>query len=270
MQFARQQVKVGLATMAMALKTIRDQKLFLIENCGSMHEWLLTNFQSSYTTFKNLMTVADRFADSSDAQQVLSQPITHLLLYARHEETAQAISDGSIQFQGGKVVLEDGTEISAKDFAKQIRNELKSESGDEAKKLDHKLKQKTAQLSAKDSVISTLQEDLEQARQRAADLEKALIETKDIDPARLVYITHKKDAIQLLTDVAPQVIGLMGQIDGMSADAVDAEVAGHFARSLSAIEASLENLKNRWGGIIWGHQTARETLADESDLVPQG
>jgi hypothetical protein len=264
---AKHQVKAGLATVAVALKTIRDQKLYLIENCGSMREWLLENFQSSYTTFKNLVAVADRFAEAPDADMVLSQPITHLLLYSKHEQTADGIADGSIQFSGGKVILEDGTEISAKDFAKQIRTELKKETAEEVKKLDHKLKTNAAKLSAKDSLIESMQEDLGKLRLRAAELEKAITESKDIDPSRLVYVTQKHEAVSLLVDTTTQVLALIGRMDTLPEALVgDAEVAGNFSRSLSAIEAGLERIRQHWGSTIWTPREAGDLPTD--DLTP--
>lgn len=264
---AKHQVKAGLATVAVALKTIRDQKLFLMENCGSMREWMLENFQSSYSTFKNLLSVADRFAEAPDADMVLSQPITHLLLYSKHEATADGIQDGSIQFSGGKVILEDGTEISAKDFAKQIRTELKKETAEELKKLDHKLKTNAAKISAKDSLIESMQEDLAKLRQRSADLEKAITESKDIDPSRLVYITKKEEAVSLLVDTTTQVLGLIGQMDNLPETLVkDAEVSGHFSRSLSAIEAGLERIRTHWGSMVWAPREVGDLPTD--DLTP--
>ena len=265
---AKRQIKGDLCSIAFKLRDIRDRKLYLLDECSSMQQWLLGNFQGSYSTFKNLMRVADAFYAVPDPERVslMTQPITHLLLYARHEETREAIEQGEVGFDDeGMVVIEKGgetTRIPVTEFVGQIRKEITDEIGDKATKANDQFKKQKTITATKQQLVEHQDQQIEELQQKITTLEATITEMShgEVDPAKLVQVTHRNEAIELLQDCPMQIVQLLGRIDNLNPDLVDAEVAGHFTRGLATVEAALSRIRDSWGRVLW--------VGPEGDSIP--
>lgn len=262
LESAKTQIKTGMAQMALGLKMIRDQKLYLLDSCDSMTAWLVNVFGQSARTGYRLLEAADQFAALPNAEDVLREPLSHLLTISRSKDAMEQLQSGEMQIEAGQVIQPDGSSIPLPVFAKQLKEELAGE----VKKVNEKVQKLHQQMRVSKEEGTRLAQQLEGKDQEIESLNntvRELMGKKDIDPKMIVLIHEKKEIIALLNEVTLGALDMLGRLSTIPHKLVDAEVAGHISRTISTIEASLDKARDEWAAVMYIPKAK-----SDPDLVP--
>jgi hypothetical protein len=262
----KSQMKDSLAAVGLSLRTIRDQKYYLMDDCGSMSEWLLNTWGSSIRTAQRLLEVADAFDSIPNANEIMSLPLTHLLTMKKDPATMEALRSGDLQIDDGHAILPTGETMDLPSFVRKIKKETETE----IRSKESRLKE---QLNNSKEATHTMEEALEKSEAEKAEiigklktLEKTindLMQKKDLDGMRVAFVTQRDEAAVLLDDSMTIILDHLGQIDNIPHDLVDGKLAGHFGRTLAGIESAMERIRDRWSPIIY-----TPTGGDREQMVP--
>lgn len=249
--FCERQMKVGFMQIAIALKTVRDKKLYLLRECDSMRTYIEDFVHFSYRHAHRLMRLADTFGDARvDILESFSQD--SLLEIAQNPAVASDLNGADVV--DGEVRLPDGEVLPLVEFTARIRREIKRAAEKTEGKLQRRIDVMSAAIKTKDDAIAHYEHAISEENDRARKLEKT-IETlsirKDLDAHILTFITHKKEAVRLIDEITPQVLELLGRVDGIPKDLVDAELAGQVSFFLAAVESAVQRIRENYQPYFW-------------------
>lgn len=237
-----QQIMVGYVQMALSLKMIRDEQLFFLRDCDSMKDYCLTYLDMSERQMRRYLLIADTYNEKV-LKKLSNQPMRKLIELAKNSEVTDALNSGGADLEGDRVVYSDGTFEPFEDVLTRYQSDLKK-----------KVKESKEVLDAKDEILEGYRDRIEEQEKKIQELMEtiqSLITAKDVDPSTVVFITHKKQAASLLDEATALVLDTIGRVDNIPRDLVDAEISGKLAVTISAIEASLQRIRDNWGAMIW-------------------
>ena len=242
-----QQMRQSFMMLGLALRTVRDQRLYLLRACGSMEEYLIEYFSGSVRAGKQLIQVADRFHDMPDKEQFFSLPKAQLLELAGHPETMDQFRDGEMAVESGLVTLPDGELVTFEALVNRLRAELKDEQATTEKKLNKKINDLKQKVGGKDQTIENLNQQVlelnEDVDRRSATIQD-LLQSKDIDPDKIVLITTRKKAVSVLEDRGRMIRHMLGEIQSIDKNLIDAELAATIRTLVASIEVGLNQLRD--------------------------
>lgn len=245
------QVAAGYFQIAVALKTIRDRKLYLLRGNNSMKEYVENHFHQSYRTAQRYLQIADSFANSKNRDELQQLPFSKLLELSQSEYAVSALNDES-EISDGFVQFNNGEKESLSEFIDRIRQETLStvESPDDIKT---KLKRKTEDLKNKKLILERMEQQIEEREAKIAELENAVnnLSNGTIDPSTIVVASTKKQIIDLIANSEALTLKSLNQIDSLNQDLFDAEMCGRFSIAIGGIEATLQSIKSRWSAIVY-------------------
>lgn len=281
LESTKMQIKSGLLQVALGLRTIRDNRLYLLDGAESLSDWFGKNWGQSITTGYRMLQAADAFADAPNAEQILRQPLSQLLIISKNKKAMEQIHAGELHIGDGQVITPEGETIPLQVFAKQIKDEWSAESESNETKLQNKVKAEKQKVQIKEEMIKGLDKQIEELRaenERITSAMADLAKTKDIDPKRYMLIQQKGEAINLLTEILVQGLEIIGRIDQIPQDIVDPELSGHISRTITSLESAINQARDQWPGVMIhaGRQTASnhdsvlgDPMDDSESLIPK-
>lgn len=249
--FCERQMKVGFMQIAIALKTIRDRRLYLLRECDSMRAYVEEYVQFSYRHAHRLMHLADTFGDAkTDLLESFSQDT--LLAIAQNPAVASDLNGADVV--DGEVRLPDGEVLPLEEFTARIRREIQRNAEKKEDKLQRRIDTIAAEVKTKNEALAHYERLIADGNEREKRLEEtieSLSVRKDLDAHILAYITHKNDAVRLIADCTPAALELLGRVDGIPRDLVDAELAGQVSFFLAAIETAVTRIRESFRPFFW-------------------
>ncbi len=239
-----QQIAFGYIQMSIAIKTIRDEKLYLVCGYDSMQSYGLDRLNIMPAQLYRHLKIADSFNEKV-LKKLSHMPMTALLKIAQDSEITEAINTGEID--GDRVVYADGTSESLTDALERAR-------AGEQKKVRKKLEDAADKLSAKDRLIEDYQAKIGAGKKKIDDLNKTiqdLATRKDIDPEKLVFITQKREAVDLLEESEGRILQVFGSLGGIPHELLDPELTARLARLIASLEAGVQRIREQYGAAVW-------------------
>ena len=252
---------------AVALRNIANRKLYLLHDCPTMKDYLMEYYKKSYRHALRLLFITNKI-NPDKLTDLTEIPMTKLLEIARDDGMVDMINDGEANIEADKVVYADGTFESLNDVIARTKREAKREEDQERDKLKSKIDKANTKLSGKDFMIKNLEDQLQESIDRTKRLEESLqslMSEKGVDPKTIVFITHKKQAVELIDESMRDALKRLADIDNVPKDLVDAELGGRMALAVSSVEAACERIRDNWGMILW----LPGKVERPTDLVPE-
>lgn len=242
--FFEQQIASGCIQIALALKIIRDEKLYLAR-CSYMKEYVETYLPMSLRNAEKHLQIADAF--SSQALEKFSKlkktPLTLLLEISRNDELLEEAND---------------PDSEADEIVRKAREQ-------ERKKFQKKLEKNDDVIRGQDAILTDLRDRVNDKDEEIAKLKDTiqdLIGKKDVDPSRVVFITQKKEAIGVIDESMVQILDSLGTLNSIPHDLLDAELSGKLSQCIAAVEAGVRRLRDFYSSYV-------VTPLDFSDVVPE-
>ncbi|MBN2157890.1 MAG: hypothetical protein JW807_00740 [Spirochaetes bacterium] len=252
---------------AVALRNIANRKLYLLHDCPTMKDYLMEYYKKSYRHALRLLFITDKI-NPDKLTDLTEIPMTKLLEIARDDGMVDKINEGDASLDADKVVYADGTFESLDDVIARAKREAKREEGKERDKLKAKIEKANNKLSGKDFMLKNLEDQLQESIDRTKRLEESLqslMSEKGVDPKTIVFITHKKQAVELIDESMREALKRLADIDNIPKDLVDAELGGRMALAVSSVEAACERIRDNWGMILW----LPGKVEHPTDVVPE-
>jgi hypothetical protein len=238
---------------AVALRNIANRMLYLLRDCESMKDYLMEYYNKSYSHAKRLLFITGKI-DSDRLTDLSEIPMTKLLEIARDPGMADMINDGEANIEGDRVVYSDGSFEPLDDAIARAKREAKREEEREREKLKTKIGRQKDVIEGKDFLLKRLEGELAESAERTRRLEdsiQSLMSEKGVDPKTIVFVTHRKQAVEVIDESMREALRHMAAIDNVPRDLVDAELGGHMARAVAAVEAACERIRDSWGAVLW-------------------
>ncbi len=238
---------------AVALRNIANRKLYLLRDCVSMKDYLMEYYKKSYSHANRLLYLTSKI-NTERLPDFNGIPMTRLLEISKDDALVGMINDGDASVEIDRVIYSDGTTESLSDLIARTKREAKREEGQDRDKLQKKIDKQKEILDGKSHMLERLYEQLEESKTHTRQLEESLqslISEKGIDPKTIVFITHKKQAVDLIDETRREILKSLGAIDNIPKDLVDAEIGGMLGLTIAAIDAASERIRDNWGAVLW-------------------
>lgn len=238
--FFEQQIAFGCIQIALALKTIRDERLYLAR-CSSIKEYIEEYIPISLRHAERHLQIADAF-NSKALEKFKNTPLTVLLEISRNGDLLEEAND---------------PDIDADDVIKKVRDQ-------EKRKFEKKLDKNREVIQGQEALLEDLRERVGEKETEIARLKwtiQDLIAKKDVDPSKVVFVTQKKEAFGVIDESMVQILDSLGTLNNIPYELLDAELSGKLSQCISAIEAGVRRLKDFYSSYVI-------TPADSAGLVP--
>lgn len=241
-----QQIALGYIQVALGLKTIRDEQLYRVYDFDSMQSYCLDRLKMSPRHMHRHLVIADAFGEKVLGKIAKSNvPMNALLAMAKDEELTENIE--GMDVEQDKVVYNDGTfEPLSSVISRALEREKKT-----SKK---KLNEAQGVISSKETLLEDYKTRVQEEKAENEKLKKVIQELtlrKDIDPGRLVFITQKREAMNLLDESSTVLIRTFGNISGIPHELLDAEVTMRLAEIVASIESGIQRIREEYGPAVF-------------------
>lgn len=241
-----QQIALGYVQVALGLKTIRDEQLYVVYNFDSMQSYCLERLKMSPRHMHRHLQIADAFGEKVLGKIAKSNvPMNALLAMAKDQELAENIE--GMDVEQDKVVYSDGT---FEPLSGVISRALEREKKNAKKKLDDA----SNVISSKEALLEDYKTRIQEEKSENEKLKKVIQELtlrKDIDPGRLVFITQKREAMNLLDESSTVLVRTFGNIGGIPHELLDAELTMRLAEIVASIEAGVQRIREEYGPAVF-------------------
>lgn len=240
------QVAMGFIQMVLALKEIDDEKLYLEKDYNSMTDYAGDVFKLKPSQVSRFLSIGRAFSSQFLSKASKAKlPMTALLEASKNTEIVDELE--AMNIQDDKVVYSDGTfEPLSSVISRALERERK-----QAKK---KLAEAESVIQGKQAIVEDYKSRLEEQKEENEKLKKVIQEItcrKDIDPRTLVYITQKKEALNVLDENSMILIRAFGAIGGIPHELLDTEVTMRLTEVIASIEAGLQRIREEYGSVVW-------------------
>ena len=226
--FLEQQVAFGAVQMALALKEIKDGKLYLYIGYDNMKDYVEDRLPLSIRTVERYLQIANALNEKA-LTKFAGTPLNLLIEISRNEDLRE---EANSEDGDGEDIVKKARELEKKKYEKRI-NEYK-EIIDGKETLLQNLKEKSQEIiSRKDEEIGKLKETVQ-----------SMAASEGIDPDRLVFITQKQEAISLIENILTSTLRQLGDISNIPHGLMDAELAGRLTYAVSAIKAGIGRIED--------------------------
>lgn len=238
--FFEQQIAAGCIQIALALKAIRDERLYLVR-CGSMKEYIEDYLPISLRNAERHLQIADAFSDKA-LEKFHGTPMTVLLEISRNDELLEQANE---------------PDADSEDIVKKIREQ-------ERKKYQKKMEKNEEVIQGQDTLLNDLRDRINEKEDEIDKLKKtihSLIGKKDVDPSRVVFITQKKEAMGVIDESMVMILDALGTLNTIPHELLDAELSAKLSQCIAAVGAGVIRLRDFYSSYV-------VTPADSADLVP--
>jgi len=255
-------IKVAALEMGMALRRIRDDRLYLMRDCSSMEEYIM-RAGIAVRTARLYMQLADRFHQLPQSDELLKANPQQVVKLLKDEDTFQKMKSGEISFESGKVILPDqatgeAIEIPLYDYLREQRAKLRVEmKGEDEKTKEQLAKEREHKRSLKHELEEYQQSEMELLNKINA-LESTIrkLTGPDTNPDDIVIVTTRKQAVDMLHRASVEISDYCGQIERIPQDLVDSELTGAITRTLASMDAALRRVTDAWAHLIINNEEA--------------
>jgi len=240
------QFAMGYIQLTLAIKEIDDEKLYLERDYNSMTDYAGSVLKIKPSQLSRMLRIARTFSTQFLNKAAKSKiPMMALLEASKDDEIVDELE--AMDIQDDKVVYSDGTfEPLGGVISRALEREKKL-----AKK---KLTEADSVIQGKQAIVEDYKSRLEEQKEENEKLKKVIQEIthrKDIDPRTLVYITQKKEALNVLDENSMILIRSFGAIGGIPHELIDTEVTMRLTEVIASIEAGLQRLREEYGSVVW-------------------
>ena len=244
-----QRIATHYIQLSLDLKEIHDGRLYLLRGNDSFSGYCQTYLHMSARHAYNHLKIATTFGEAFLKKVSKSDmPMVKLLEISRSSELAEAVNAGNADIENGRVVFADGTEEELDEFL--------SRSGiiSKEKLTRKKLEEAKETAKSKDVLIRDYRGRIADSDRKIEELKAAiqdLVTQKDVDPERYVFITRKKEALELLDEAALHIHKIFGAIGGIPHALLDPELTGKLGNTLAGFESGLQRVREMYGAAVW-------------------
>lgn len=211
--------------VALALRTIRDERLYLCR-CTSFNEYIENYLPFSVRHAYRYLQLADSFTPSALKKLEKNAPMQLVLQIAKDDDLVEQINTAT-----------DEDEI--KKLIEQARQK-------ERARIQKQIDQMQQMLEGKEAIIESLRNESlqkEQAIERLKDaVQKAA--TREIDPNEIIFITHKKEALALLEESFAYILQKLNEIANIPHELLDPDVVGKLNYVVVAIKSAIKRIED--------------------------
>lgn len=225
LEVCEQQIALGFIQTALALKTIRDKKLYLAR-CNSMKEYISITFNDEFSlrTAERYLRIADAFNEST-FKKFKGTPMKLLLEITGSDELTDEAND---------------PESNAADVIRKAKEQ-------ERKKLKKKMDELETVIDGKEAMLEGLRESTSRKDDEIGRLKNAIsgmASKKGIDPEKIIFITQKQEALALVEESFNYVLESLGNINNIPQELMDADLTAKLSYTMSAIKAGIRRIEN--------------------------
>ena len=226
--FWEHQIAAGATQMAIALKAIKDEKLYLAREYDSMEAYIKDCIPLSLRTVQYYLQIADALNEKT-LEKFSGTPMKLLIEISRSEELREEANSD---------------DADADDVVKKAREY-------EKKRYEKRISEYKEIIDAKETLLQDLRDKSQEVINRKDDeidkLKNAVqsMAARDgIDPDRLVFVTQKQEAIALIEDILTSTLRQLSDITNIPHDLMDPELTGRLTYAVSAIKSGIGRIED--------------------------
>lgn len=251
---------------AINIKTIRDEKLFLVR-CDTFSEYVQGYLRESLgistsNIWKHLQ-IATTYSDTVLQKVAKGAPMQSLIELSRNPELVRDLNDGSAEIEGDRVVYDDGTFESLA----QVRERIKKETAEAYKK---KLEEKDLHAKGRETILKDYQKRVQDQQGEIAKMKEAIehvVNQKGIDADKIMFITQKKEALNLISEVQARIIEALGDLSYIPESLLVPDVTAQIASTVAMLSAGAARIREKYGAIAWLPKVEEDPA--NIDVVPE-
>lgn len=250
---------------AISIKTIRDEKLYLVR-CESFSEYAQYLKDALGFSERNIwkhLQIATTYTETVLRKAAKGTPMQTLIELSRDPALVKNLNEGTAEIDGDKVVYEDGTYESLA----AVRERIKREVSEVYKK---KLEEKDLQAKGRETIMKDYQKRLSEQQQEIHKLKETLehvINQKGVDADKVMFITQKNEALQLISDVQARIVEALGELSYIPENLLVPDVTAQLASTIAILSAGAARLRERYGAIAWLPKVEEDPA--HLDVVPE-
>lgn len=244
---AEQQLAWNWIQFSLSLKIIRDRRLYLFRS-PSLRDYCIEHLRLSPRHIYRHLQVADTFSETTLKKISKSNvPMTNLLQLARDESIVEQLNDGRAQIDDDRVVYADGTSEPLAEALERVREA-------ERKTARKKLDDVRDAADKKDILIKDYRERIAERDGKIDELKKTIQELathNDVDPERYVFVTQKKEALEMLDQAEYQLLSVFSAVNAIPHELLDSDLTFKLGGVIAAIEAGAQRVREQYGVAVW-------------------
>jgi hypothetical protein len=238
------QIAMSYVEVALALKMIKEEQLYLLRGFETMKDYAQACLGMNIRSVERRLQLANAFSEKV-LNKVMGNkvPVNKLLEITKDARLIDDLEEDRAEIQGDRVVYSDGTEDSLDDVIRSI----KIRNNDEKKELTERLAGKDELLRKAAQRENENQEEVNKLRQTLS----RVVSEKGLDPDRAIYITQKKQAVELIENSLDSAIRAISGLDSIPYELLDSELSAQLSAAISAIDAGIYRTREHYGAAIW-------------------
>lgn len=243
-------MRMGALLIGMALKTISENHLYFFRGCDTMKDYYEKNVGISQRSAERYLQLARSFSEPV-LKQLRDAGASHkkIIDLSKNTNLKAAIEAGDIEIDGGQLVYPDGTVEDIDTAVDRIRKEITLEAEKEKQKMRLQMDNLSQQVNGQKEAARLLNEEIQRQVDYNTELKEAmnkLAMRKDLNAEVMALVVHKREAIELIQETTPEILQLIGQVENIPKDLIDAELAGQVSFFLSALEGALQRCRDEF------------------------
>lgn len=244
-QFYTSQIKVSLFQTALSLVAIKTLELYRDLGYEKFTSYVEEECGMS-TRYANELTLAVEEYGSGDRIKELMESSPKRFLKAVRDTRAK-------QLEGEKLLLSDGSEVSAEEYIKERIEQMESSSRQRIKKLESELRNLTAVKDAAVEQSKNLEDKYNTAKEKLDTYKKS----KELDPDRILRIKEQREAEKIISDRVLAIDKALQDLIEIPQEIRNNALGLYIARTISTLDVTLKQVRMDWGAfIIAGEQEA--------------
>jgi len=249
-EMGKNNMRMGAMLIGIALKSIRDDNLFILCGCETMKDYCEKYVGISQRSAERYLQLASSFSEPV-LKQLTDEgvPQKKILDLSKNRDLKAAIEAGDIEIDGGQFVYPDGTVEDIDAAVDRIRKEVAREAEKDKEKMRFQVDNMSRQVKGQKDAARLLEDEITRQKEHIEELNAAiskLATRKDIKAEAMALVLHKREAVELIEENTPAILKLIGQIENIPKDLIDAELAGQISFFLSALEAALQRCRDEF------------------------
>lgn len=186
-----------------------------------------------------------------------------LIEISRDKDLMDELNQGNAEIEGDRVVYDDGTFESLA----QVRERIKKETAEAYKK---KLEEKDLHAKGRETILNDYKEQIKKQQGEYHKMKEALesvINQKGIDADKVMFVTQKKEALSLISDVQARIIEALGDLSYIPDTLLVPDVTAQIASTVAMLSAGAARVREKYGAIAWLPKVEEDPA--NIDVVPE-
>ena len=237
-QFYTSQIKVSLFQTALSLVAIKTLELYKDLGYEKFTSYVEEECGMS-TRYANELTLAVEEYGSGDRIKELMESSPKRFLKAVRETRAK-------QLEGEKLMLSDGTEVSAEDYIKERIEQLESSSSKRIKELERDLKNTKAIADYAEGEKDKLKKTIDDKNKKI----DALAKSKQLDPDRIQKIAEQREVEKVIDEQTQAITKAIKNLTEIPPEMRNSSLGLYLTRCIATLKVTVKHLEMDWGSHI--------------------